>query len=104
MIGQHFSIMRKSIRCCLVQPQFANEGSTCDQHDAFSIAAWLSRADRDGSLATLLKPELSPRECTLVQECCFLSSARPTSVGTRPIIPTARFRRYELVSVCATPE
>ena len=27
---------------------FANEGRTGDQHDAFSIAAWLSRADRDG--------------------------------------------------------
>ena len=30
---------------------FANEGRTGDQHDAFSIAAWLSRADHDGSLA-----------------------------------------------------
>ena len=28
-----------------------NEGRTGDQHDAYSIAAWLSRADRDGSLA-----------------------------------------------------
>ena len=31
-----------------------------DQHDAFSIAAWLSRADRDGSLAAFLKPDLTP--------------------------------------------
>jgi len=46
---------------------FANEGRTGDQHDAFSIAAWLSRADRDGSLATFLKPELSPPERTLAQ-------------------------------------
>jgi len=30
---------------------FASEGRTGDQHDAFSIAAWLSRADRDSSLA-----------------------------------------------------
>ena len=29
-------------------------------NDAFSIAAWLSRADRDGSLAAFLKPDLSP--------------------------------------------
>ena len=41
---------------------FANEGRTGDQHDAFSIAAWLSRADRDGSLAAFLNPDLSPPE------------------------------------------
>ena len=29
---------------------FANEGRTGDQHDAFSIAAWLSRADRTAAL------------------------------------------------------
>ena len=46
---------------------FANEDLTGDQHDAFTIAAWLSRADRDGSLAALLKPELSPPERTLAQ-------------------------------------
>jgi hypothetical protein len=46
---------------------FANEGRTGDQHDAFTIAAWLSRADRDGRLAAFLKPELSPPERTLPQ-------------------------------------
>jgi hypothetical protein len=46
---------------------FANEGRTSDQHDAFSIAAWLSRADYDGSLAALLNPDLSPPERTLAQ-------------------------------------
>src|SRR6478735_4834473 len=35
---------------------------TADQHDAFSIAAWLSRADRDGSLGTFLNPQLTPSE------------------------------------------
>src|SRR5271155_2697356 len=35
---------------------FDREGRTSDQHDAYSIAAWLSRADRDGSLAAFLKP------------------------------------------------
>ncbi len=42
----------------------ASEGRTSDQHDAFSIAAWLSRADRDGSLAAFLNPDLSPPERT----------------------------------------
>ena len=46
---------------------FADEGRTGDQHDAFSIAAWLSRADRDGSLAAFLNPDLSPPERTLAQ-------------------------------------
>ena len=43
---------------------FAREGRTGDQHDAFAIAAWLSRADRDGSLAAFLKPDLTPAERT----------------------------------------
>jgi hypothetical protein len=46
---------------------FANEGRTRDQHDAFSIAAWLSRADDDGSLSAFLKPNLSPSERTLAR-------------------------------------
>jgi hypothetical protein len=46
---------------------FANEGRTGDQHDAFSIAAWLSRADRNGSLVEFLNPDLSPSERTHAQ-------------------------------------
>ncbi len=41
---------------------FAQEGRSGDQHDAYSIAAWLSRADRDGSLAGFLKPSLTEDE------------------------------------------
>jgi hypothetical protein len=33
----------------------------------YSIAAWLSRADRDGSLAAFLKPDLTAPECTVAQ-------------------------------------
>ena len=40
---------------------------TGDQHDAYSIAAWLSRADRDGSLAAFLKPALTPPERTVAR-------------------------------------
>ena len=32
------------------------EGRTGDQHDAYSTAAWLSRADQDGSLGASLSP------------------------------------------------
>src|SRR5208283_3808386 len=41
---------------------FARKGRTGDQHDAYSVAAWLSRADHDGSLAAFLKPDLTPPE------------------------------------------
>ena len=44
---------------------FAREGRTGDQHDAYSIAAWLSRSDREGSLADLLDPNLTPPERTV---------------------------------------
>jgi hypothetical protein len=47
--------------------EFAIEDRTGDQHDAFSIAAWLSRADLDDSLAALLKPKLTPPERAVAQ-------------------------------------
>jgi hypothetical protein len=46
---------------------FVPEGRTGDQHDAFCIAAWLARADRDGTLAGFLKPDLSPPERAVAQ-------------------------------------
>lgn len=46
---------------------FAREGRTGDQHDAYSIAAYLSRADRDGSLAACLNLDLTPPERTVAQ-------------------------------------
>lgn len=46
---------------------FAREGRTGDQHDAYSIAAWLSRADQDGGLAVFLKPNLPPPERAVAQ-------------------------------------
>jgi hypothetical protein len=41
---------------------FAREARTPDQHDAYSIVAWLGRADRDGSLAAFLSPNLTAAE------------------------------------------
>jgi hypothetical protein len=46
----------------LWSPSFAREDRTGDQHDAYSIAAWLYHADRDGSLSAFLKPDLTPPE------------------------------------------
>ncbi|MBS1857578.1 MAG: hypothetical protein JST11_19575 [Acidobacteria bacterium] len=41
---------------------FPREGRTQDQQDAYSIAAWLQRADREGALAQYLDPELAEIE------------------------------------------
>jgi hypothetical protein len=46
---------------------FARADRTGDQHDAYSIAGWLSRADRDGNLAAFLKPALTPPERTVAR-------------------------------------
>jgi hypothetical protein len=47
---------------------FAPDNHTGDQHDAYSIAAWLRRTDHDGSLiAAYLKPVLTPSERTVAQ-------------------------------------
>jgi hypothetical protein len=37
------------------------------QHDAFSIATWLARADKDGSLSDFLQPALTPPERAVAQ-------------------------------------
>jgi hypothetical protein len=41
---------------------FPREGRTSDQHDAFSVAQWLRRADLDGSLEAYFSPKLSAQE------------------------------------------
>jgi hypothetical protein len=46
---------------------FAAADRSADQHDAFSIAASLSRADREGSVERHLNPELSPPEQTVAR-------------------------------------
>jgi hypothetical protein len=51
----------------LCSRSFAKEDRTGDQHDAFSIAAWFQRADRNGSLSLLLKPDLTAPERAVAQ-------------------------------------
>jgi hypothetical protein len=46
---------------------FAREGRSADQHDAYSAAAWMRRADLDGSLAEFLDPFLAPGERAVAQ-------------------------------------
>jgi len=41
---------------------FPREGRTSDQHDAYSVAQWLKKADRDGSLGDYFCPNISWQE------------------------------------------
>ena len=44
---------------------FVAEGRTADQHDAYSVAAWLRQADFDGQLPRFLSPDLTPSQRTV---------------------------------------
>ena len=50
-----------------MEPHFAHQDRTSDQHDAYSVAAWPSRTDRDGSRAAFLKPDVTPPERAVAQ-------------------------------------
>jgi len=41
---------------------FAQDGRSGDQHDAYSVAAWLRQSDLDGSLAGFLNPFLTSED------------------------------------------
>lgn len=44
---------------------FAVNGRTADQHDAYSVAAWMRQADLDGQLARFLNPDLTASQRTV---------------------------------------
>jgi hypothetical protein len=46
---------------------FAREDRTGDQHDAWSVAEWLRRADRDGSLEAAFSPSLTESERAIAE-------------------------------------
>jgi hypothetical protein len=41
---------------------FPSHGRTADQHDAYSVAAWMQNADREGRFAEFFHPVLTPNE------------------------------------------
>ena len=46
---------------------FAREARSADQHDAYSVAEWMRRADLDATLSGLFDPFLSPAERMVAQ-------------------------------------
>ena len=66
--------------------EFAREDRTPDQHDAFSIAARLSRTDSDGSLTSMLNPGLTPPEQAVARVEGWILGAKvdgPSKSGSR---------------------
>jgi hypothetical protein len=51
----------------LWSPGFARENRNDDQHDAYSVAAWMRQSDLDGTLPEFLAPALTPAEHTAAQ-------------------------------------
>jgi hypothetical protein len=45
--------------------EFEHDDRNQDQQDAYTIAAWLQRADRNGTLTVFLNPNLTPSERTI---------------------------------------
>jgi hypothetical protein len=41
---------------------FSCDGRTADQHNAYSVAAWMRNTDHDGHLAEWFHPNLTPDE------------------------------------------
>ena len=46
---------------------YATNGRSADQHDAYSVAAWLRQTDRDGQLGRFLNPALTPPQRIVAQ-------------------------------------
>ncbi|WP_199559608.1 hypothetical protein [Paracoccus sediminilitoris] len=76
------------------------EDRTPDQHDAYSVAAWLSKAAADGGLLKAMTPELSPPEMAVAQvEGWILGvSWAPTK---RPSPPQSLRQRWQALAVAA---
>jgi len=63
---------------------FPPQDRTPDQHDAYCIAAWLARADRDGTLPGYLNPDLAPAERAVARiEGWILGVTGPRRIATR---------------------
>lgn len=51
----------------LWRSEFAGEGRTQDQQDAYAIAAWMGRTDREGRLTDFFQPSMTPPERTVAR-------------------------------------
>lgn len=81
----------------LCSRSFARADCTGDQHDSHSVAAWLSRADQDGTLAAFLKPALSLPERAVAQVEGWILGVAATGLTTEALRrPSARHFRLLL--------
>ena len=47
---------------CRRRRRFSNEDRDGDEQAAYAVAAWLQRADQNGSLGSFFNPPLTPEE------------------------------------------
>jgi hypothetical protein len=59
-------------RKCRQRRRFSNEGRDGDEQAAFAVAAWLQRADRDGSLDGFFRPNLTAEEREVAAIECWI--------------------------------
>lgn len=57
---------------------FPRQDRTPDQHDAYSIAAWMAGADCNGNLASYFSPNLTPPERAVAQVEGWILGVAPT--------------------------
>jgi len=71
------------------------EDRTPDQHDAHSVAAWLSTAAADGRLLTAMTPDLSPPEMAVAQVEGWILGVpwEPSKKPNRTVKPPAKVGR-----------
>jgi hypothetical protein len=64
--------------------EFPREDRNGDQHDAYSVAAWLSRADKDRRLINALSPLLSPPQQAIAQVEGWILGVDLAELESRP--------------------
>lgn len=66
----------------LYSAQFPREDRSGDQHDAYSVAAWLARADRCAELGAALQPVMSPALTRVASVEGWILGVKPPSDGS----------------------
>ena len=60
-------LLSDALERAMAKAGFVRDGRNQDQHDAYTAAAWMRNADRDGNLARFLDPPLTPAEHATAQ-------------------------------------
>jgi predicted RNase H-like HicB family nuclease len=76
----------------LCSASFPRGDRTADQHDAYSVAAWLRQVDLDGALTELLTPTLDPKERAIAEIEGWILGVPPVPVAAEESRSTVKPR------------